>query len=65
MVLNNCTYQNGTVYQAVVCQWTASSWVSNYKWFLSFSELCLFEKAYHHLYGWRTANQENITLENK
>jgi hypothetical protein len=29
MILNNCTYSNGTVYQAIYCpSWTPSSWVS-------------------------------------
>jgi hypothetical protein len=30
MVLNNCTYENGTVYQAIYCpSWAWCSWVNN------------------------------------
>jgi hypothetical protein len=29
-----------------------------------FSELCLFEKTSLHFYGWRIANQKNMTLKN-
>ena len=30
MIMNTCTYSNGTTYPAVYCPWTPSSWVSNF-----------------------------------